>query len=322
MTTKSNVLALLEQARGESISGEDIGNTLQVSRNAVWKAIKQLRNEGYIIHAITNKGYTLDTSNDFLSMGELFPHLTSEIDKDNIHILDEVESTNKIAKEFVVTDPKHGKIILADSQTKGYGRFQRSFYSPAANGIYMSLILQRKQLSFEQPTIITFLSAIAVCDAIEELTDKRPVIKWINDIYLDKKKICGILTEATMDFESNTIDWIVVGMGINFKGESFPKELEKKAGSIFGKELPNITRSELIANIINKIFKYFKEYTVEQILDSYKQRLFIIDREIKVKEGKNIYQAIALDIDKEGKLLVKRLDNGLHVLVSAGEIEI
>ena len=320
MTTKQNILALLENSRGENISGEHIAQQLNLSRNAIWKAIKELRSDGYRIEAVTNKGYCLCKDNDILSVQGILPFLKNKNDfTDKIITHDSLQSTNNTAKEMAISGAEHGMVVIANSQEFGRGRYDRQFYSPPG-GIYMSIILHPERLSFVIPTLITVLAAVAVCEAVETLTKKSLCIKWVNDLYSNGKKVCGILTEAVTDFESGNIQWAVVGIGVNFntKEDDFPDDLRNIAGSILSNKNQTITRNQLIAEIINEIL-YYSACDREKILDKYKKRLMMLGKKILVVSTNDEYAATAVDIDDIGRLIVRTGNNEIRSL-SAGEI--
>lgn len=323
MSTKKYVLALLEENRGKSVSGEHIAEQLNVSRNAVWKAIKELEKEGYKIKAVTNKGYCLEEENDILSVQGMLPFLLRKDNARQIIIYDSLESTNKTAKEMAVSGVKQDTVIIAGYQTAGRGRFDRQFYSPPGCGIYMSFILRPEQLKFKTPTLITAFTAVVVCEAIETVSEKMPGIKWVNDVYIDQKKICGILTEAVTDFESGSMQWVVVGIGINFStpSEDFPEHLRQTVGSVFPEGRQTVTRNQLAAEIINRILDSENYYDSKEILNKYKSRLIMLGKKISVIEARETYNAIAIDIDDIGRLVVEK-ENGERKLISSGEISI
>jgi BirA family biotin operon repressor/biotin-[acetyl-CoA-carboxylase] ligase len=323
MRTKEKILALLESKRGQSISGEEIAAQLAISRTAVWKAIKELRINGYKIAAVTKKGYCLSEDNNILSMQGILPYLSQKELSDRIFVYDTLESTNKTAKEMAIAKAPHGTVILADSQTAGTGRYDRSFFSPPGQGIYMSFVLYPEQLGFTAPTLATSFAAVAVCEAMEAITDKKPKIKWVNDIFLDGKKICGILTEAVTDFESGGVQWIVVGIGINFSTspEAFPEELRQIAGAIFHEGDTPPTRNHLAAEIVNRIAPPANQYDEKTVLAKYKERLSMLVEDILVTQMGNTYTATAMDIDEIGRLIIKK-DSGEVLSLAAGEISV
>jgi len=319
MSTKKHILALLESNRGQSISGGHIAEQLNISRNAVWKAIKELEKDGYRIKAATNKGYCLCEDNDILSVQGIVPFLSQKETADKIFVYPSLESTNKTAKEMAISEAKHGTIIIADQQTAGKGRYGRNFHSPAAHGIYMSFILHPAQLGFDTPTMVTSFAAVAVCESIEAISEKTPQIKWVNDIFLDGKKICGILTEAVTDYESGNVEWVVVGIGINFSTPDFPEDLRQIAGAVFTGEHFPATRNHLAGEVINRLTA--NRCGKKEMMDKYKKRLMMLGKKILVIGAEQPYEALAVDIDDIGRLIVKK-DDGEILSLSSGEISI
>lgn len=190
MSLKQQLLTALEQHRDTFLSGQKLADALGVSRNAVWKAICALREEGYQIKAVTNAGYQLATNCDILSADGIRTHLAPTYQDIQIKVYANVDSTNDEAKRLLANGLKDKALIVANSQTHGKGRQGRSFYSPPGSGVYMSLILQPKA-DLSQAIATTTMAAVAVTEAIEETTTISPQIKWVNDVYVDGKKICG-----------------------------------------------------------------------------------------------------------------------------------
>ncbi len=325
MSTKNRILELLEQHRGESISGEHLAGILSISRNAVWKAVKELQKDGYNIVAVTNKGYCLSDENDIVSIPGIKPFLSekSQPYANKIHIYKSLESTNKIAKEMAVIGAEHGTVIISDCQTMGRGRYSRNFFSPSGGGLYMSIVLRPEVLHFESPTSVTAFAAVSVCEAIESISKKAPKIKWVNDIFIDGKKVCGILTEAVTDFESGGLDWVVLGIGINvyIRTEDFPGDLQYIATSIYPDEKMPGVRNKLSAEIINRILGFETLPNETEIFKKYKKRLMMLGKEITVIQNQMEYKAIAIDVDSFGHLIVKN-ENGEIITLSSGEIRI
>ena len=358
MNTKEGVLKILEENRGKVVSGEEIALRLNISRNAVWKAINGLKQEGHCIEAAANKGYNLASHSDILSLAGMVPFLDTHLEVEaKINVHQRVGSTNTLAKKMAVSDAGHdrlhGTVIIADEQTEGRGRHGRPFLSLPGHGIYMSLILNPKTLGFDTPTLVTSYTAVAVCEAIEALCGKYPKIKWVNDIFLgsddgawqDMKKICGISAEAVMDLESRMIQWVVVGIGINFTlpglAEMMP-ELVPIVGAIFEEGPPGITRNQLAAEIINRMLT--PKDSPSEMLEKYRRRMFILGKKVRVEQpgaggggdsvpisgtasyggagfAVNSYEVTALDIDEIGQLVVQN-DAGEITTLSAGEISI
>lgn len=324
MSTKNRVLELLEKQRGKSISGENLAEILGVSRNAVWKAVKELQKDGYNIAAVTNKGYCLSDENDILSAPGIKPFLSekSSAYAEKIKIYKSLESTNKTAKEMAVSGAEHGTVVIADSQTMGRGRYSRSFFSPSG-GLYMSVVLRPESLPFEKPLSVTAFAAVSVCEAIESISEIKPTIKWVNDIFIDGKKACGILTEAVTDIESGGLDWIVLGIGINvcISGEDFPEELRSTAISIFPDKKISGVRNKLAAEIINRLLGRETLPSEAEIYKKYKERLMMLGKEITVIQNNVEYKAVASDIDAAGHLIVKN-KNGEVITLYSGEIRL
>ncbi|MFV0503436.1 MAG: biotin--[acetyl-CoA-carboxylase] ligase [Lachnospirales bacterium] len=320
MSTKKLVLEILEKNRNKNISGEYIGQQLNLSRNSVWRSINTLRKEGYRIEGATNKGYKLMAENDIISLEGISPFLANQNSSD-IWVYKTIESTNKEAKLMAINNAPHGRVIISDEQTMGKGRFGRDFFSPSNSGIYMSFILRPDNMNVN-PTAITAYAAVKVCQVIENLCNLKPSIKWVNDIFLRGKKICGILTEAITDCESNSVSAIILGIGINVftKKEEFPEEIKEKSSSLYLDGTMAITRNQIIGEIINSILG---EDIPQQafIFEEYKKRLFILNQDITVIQGKNEFIAKALDVNKHGHLVVQIPEGEIKEILS-GEIRI
>ena len=325
MSTKNRILELLEQQRGESISGEHLAGVLGISRNAVWKAIKELQKDGYNIVAVTNKGYCLSAENDIISIPGIKPFLSerSQFYANKIQVHQSLESTNKTAKEMAVAGAEHGTIIISDCQTMGRGRYSRNFFSPSGGGLYMSIVLRPEAMHFKNPTSVTAFAAVSVCEAIESISTKVPRIKWVNDIFIDGKKVCGILTEAVTDFESGGLDWVVLGIGINVhtRTEDFPCDLQSIATSIYPDEKMSGVRNRLSAEIINRILGFETLPSETEIFEKYKKRLMVLGKKITVIQNQVEYKATAIDVDSVGHLVVKN-ESGERITLSSGEIRI
>lgn len=323
MSVKESVLKILEENRETSISGEELAKYLSVSRAAVWKAINALRGEGYNITAVTNRGYQLTKDNDLLSAEGIKIFLNPKYNENYIRVYKTIDSTNQEAKKFLMDDDiPHGTVLLSEEQTAGRGRFQRKFFSPSNNGIYMSVIL-RPNIELSKAIHITTSAAVSVCRAIENLTNKRPKIKWVNDIFLDEKKICGILTEASGNFESGRVENVVVGIGINFKTKEadFPDDIKDVAGSIFEGEEPNITRNQLVAEILNELLCMCDNLEDKSIMQEYKVLSFVLGKKVSFLKNNRLNKAKAVDISDEGALVVQ-YENGDLDYLNSGEISI
>lgn len=322
MTTKTKVLEFLENNKGHYISGSKIADKLDLSRNAIWKAIKQLQDEGHNITAVTNKGYCLNVDNKLISSQSISKYLKSDIF--DITVYDLVDSTNGELKVQAEAGADEGMVIIAEQQTKGRGRKGRSFYSPKNTGIYMSLLLRPKISAFESLSITT-CAAVAVARAIEINTDKEAKIKWVNDIFIDNKKVCGILTEASIDLETGGLKYAILGIGINVfnPSQGFPEDLEDISTSLFkDQEFPGERRSKLIADILEIFMTYYEHIEDKTFLEEYKRRSMILNKEVNViKDETSIEKATALDIDKNFRLKVEYEDGKIEYL-NSGEVSI
>ena len=322
MTTKNKVLSVLEKNKGKHISGSKIAEELNISRNSIWKAIKSLQDEGHKISAVTNKGYSLDLQNRLLSSQSISKHLKS--DMFDIKTYKTLESTNSLLKLDAEAEAPTGTIVISEEQTKGRGRMGRSFYSPGNTGIYMSILLRPKISAYESLSITT-CAAVAVAEAIEMNSNKKAEIKWVNDIFVDNKKVCGILTEASLDLENGGLRYAILGIGINVFAprKGFPDDIASTSTSIFQDEdCSGERRSKLIADILIIFFNYYKHIQEKAFLEEYKKRSLILNKEINIIRGKNtLEKAIALDIDEQFRLKVKK-ENGEIEYLNSGEVSI
>lgn len=293
------------------VSGEELAKKFGKSRAAVWKAIKSLINEGYEIDAVTNKGYKLIENGDIISASSIKKYLNDSIDVIYYPIVD---STNNTCKHLIA-DGKEGEfLIVAEQQSAGRGRQGKSFYSPSKTGVYFSLTLN-PLLPLQNAVTATTAASVAVCKAIEKTTDKKPKIKWVNDVYLDGKKICGILTEAITNFEEGIVNNVIIGIGININTLDFPDEVEN-AGCLGER----INRSLLIAEVCNELIKIAKG-DMKSFIDYYRSHSLVIGERIKFIKNGQITSATAIAIDETGGLEVE-LENGEHTILRSGEISI
>ncbi|WP_426349694.1 biotin--[acetyl-CoA-carboxylase] ligase [Alloiococcus sp. CFN-8] len=318
MSVKNQVLSELLRSNNY-ISGEQLAKELEVSRNAIWKAIKKLQEEGYKIEASGKKGYRLTEELNIISEPSIKQYIRGSFIPSTIEIHKEIPSTNARAKVLAEGGAPHGAIIISDSQSMGRGRLGRSFFSPAGTGIYMSIVL-RPELTSEEAPQLTSLAAVAVSEAIELLAKVPIKIKWVNDLFLNKKKICGILTEASLDFESGRINYIILGIGINVGRINFPEELKEIATSIENETSNTISKNQLIAEILNSLNRLLPEMKSGKYLEDVRKRSLVIGQSITVLKGSSTYTAKALAIDNKGALIVEG-PKGIETL-SSGEISI
>ena len=314
MAVKQELLKLLESSKGIYLSGEKIAESLGVSRAAVWKAINSLKSEGYEIESVTSRGYMLSAESDMLSEEGIKLHLKHEIP---LHYYHETDSTNKRCIALALEDAAHGTCAVADKQTAGRGRLGRSFYSPSSTGIYLSLVLH-PAFDISKAVLITVAASVAVARAIEKVCKVTPEIKWVNDIYIDGKKVCGILTEAVTDFESGQIKAVVPGIGINCSTTEFPEEIRDVAGCIPG----SFSRNELAAAVIDELLDIADNIEEREFIEYYRSHSLIIGKDINIlKAGKEPVPAHAEGIDENGGLIVSYAD-GSGETITTGEVSI
>lgn len=320
--TKEKLLELLEANRGVYFSGEDIAQKLLISRTAVWKAVKTLQNEGYAINAVTNKGYCLSEQTDILSVQGIQKYLRSEIIGMDISVLPTASSTNALVREKANGGAPEGYMVIANEQTSGRGRLGREFFSPHDTGIYMSLLLRPESYSAEQAVRITTIAAVAMCEAIEAVSDKEATIKWVNDIFVCEKKVCGILTEGSFSLESGLLDYAVLGIGVNMyqPKSGFPKELRSIAGSVF-QTRQNDAKNRLVSEFLNRFYAYYMAPCHSDYVEKYRSRSFVIGKQVVLMSANQSKSAVVLGIDDQCRLIVKYAD-GKEDCYSSGEISI
>lgn len=309
------------------MSGETLAQSLRVSRTAIWKAVSELKREGYPIEAGTNRGYVLSNESRLLSVQGMMPWLSRT--PADVIVCRSIDSTNNEAKRRVAAvgaaDIPFGTVIIAEEQTAGRGRRGRSFFSPAADSIYLSFIL-KPDANMEHSLFTTIAAAAAVSQSIEIVCgdDSQPQIKWVNDVFVDGKKVCGILTEAISDIESGEIESLILGIGININvpQNDFPKEIRATAGSV---GLPAHDRNRFTAVLIDRIFSVCGQISNRElrnaILEDYRRRSMMIGKSIRVIRGDREENAVALEIGDDGSLLVEYPD-GRREALRSGEVSI
>lgn len=317
MSTKSRLLELLEQNRGAYLSGNELAKMLDVSRTAVWKGMKSLQQEGYIITAVTNKGYLLEEDNNILS--EEAVRLWLKNADVMVEVWKEISSTNQRMKQLAVEKKfPHGSVVAAQLQTEGKGRKGRKFYSPKDSGLYLSILLYPRKTA-QKSLEITAVAAVAVCKAVENCCGVSLGIKWVNDLYLENKKVCGILTEAVTDFETGDIEFVVVGIGLNLYEPTggFPKELKEKAGAI----LPTgqkVDKNQLAGEIVNRLLAETEKAGIPQ---EYISRNIVPGKEIQIIFGESKREVIAKEILADGRLLAIN-EKGEEEIFSSGDVSV
>lgn len=320
---KREILTLLRR-REDYVSGQEICETLGVSRTAVWKCINGLKEEGYQVEAVQNKGYRLASSPDVLTEAEIGSLLTGGWAGQTVEAHERIRcSTNLRAKQLADAGAPHGTLVAADVQEGGKGRRGRSWLSsPPGTAIAMSLILRPSFAPVKAP-MLTLLAALAMRDGVEQLCGLRPAIKWPNDLALHGKKICGILTEMTL--EAEYIQSVVVGIGLNANQTGFPEELGEKATSLRLETGQPVHRAELVARSLKAFETYYEIFLKTEDLsglqETYNGSLAGLGGPVRVLASKGDWEGTSLGIDATGSLLVRR-PSGQVETVDAGEVSV
>lgn len=318
---KEEILRLLRSADGY-ISGQELCNRFGVSRTAVWKAINQLKEAGYEIEAQQNKGYRLMAAPDLMTEAEIKSLMHTDWVAKEVLYFDTIDSTNTKAQELAEKGYPSGTLVVADKQESGKGRRGRSWVSPSGTGIFMTLMI-KPDINPNNASMLTLLAALAVAKAITSVTGEEALIKWPNDIVVNGKKVCGILTEMNAQFDY--INHIVVGIGINVHNESFPEEISQMASSLMieagGKRFH---RAQIIAETMSYFEQYYDTFLKTQDLSAlvreYDELLVNRNKSVRVLDPKEPFDGKAMGITPKGELIVDTWES--RKLVSSGEVSV
>lgn len=318
---KEEILRLLRSADGY-ISGQELCNRFGVSRTAVWKAINQLKEAGYEIEAQQNKGYRLMAAPDLMTEAEIKSLMHTDWVAKEVLYFDTIDSTNTKAQELAEKGYPSGTLVVADKQDSGKGRRGRSWVSPSGTGIFMTLMI-KPDINPNNASMLTLVAALAVAKAITSVTGEEAMIKWPNDIVVNSKKVCGILTEMNAQFDY--INNIVVGIGINVHNESFPEEISQMASSLMieagGKRFH---RAQIIAETMLYFEQYYDTFLKTQDLSAlvreYDELLVNRNKSVRVLDPKEPFDGKAMGITPKGELIVDTWES--RKLVSSGEVSV
>ena len=318
---KEEILRLLRSADGY-ISGQELCNRFGVSRTAVWKAINQLKEAGYEIEAQQNKGYRLMAAPDLMTEAEIKSLMHTDWVAKEVLYFDTIDSTNTKAQELAEKGYPSGTLVVADKQESGKGRRGRSWVSPSGTGIFMTLMI-KPDINPNNASMLTLVAALAVAKAITSVTGEEALIKWPNDIVVNGKKVCGILTEMNAQFDY--INHIVVGIGINVHNESFPEEISQMASSLMieagGKRFH---RAQIIAETMSYFEQYYDTFLETQDLSAlvreYDELLVNRNKSVRVLDPKEPFDGKAMGITPKGELIVDTWES--RKLVSSGEVSV
>lgn len=321
---KNEILTMLREHCPDYVSGQALCEQFGVSRTAVWKAIKQLEKEGYVIEAVRNRGYRLAENMDVLNQAELDNHLHFKWIAGKKVYEAVTGSTNTDLKTMAEEGEPHGTLVVAGDQQAGKGRRGRSWQVPAEKTIAMSVLL-RPTFPADHASMITLLQAYAVALAVEDVCGVQTQIKWPNDVVVNGKKICGILTEMSISLEQKEIAYVIVGTGINVNIEEFPEELQKTATSLKLETGHEVSRVAIIERVLHYFEEAYDEFEKVQnlsfIKEVYEAHMANKDREVHVLDPQHPFDGVARGIDNQGELLVEKEDGTVEA-VYAGEVSV
>lgn len=318
---KTKILELMRDDQ-DYISGQELCERFGVSRTAVWKAVNQLKEEGYDIEAVRNKGYRLKSAPEVLSESELGSRIHTRWAGRNLQYLKETDSTNNDAKRCMEEGGEHGTLIVAERQTAGRGRRGRFWESPEGTAIYMTIGM-KPEFAPDKASMLTLVMALSVAEAIEEQSGLEADIKWPNDVVVNKRKVCGILTE--MILEAEYIRCVVTGVGINVNQPSMPEEIAQTATSLFIEKGDKVSRAALIESVMrhfeNNYDCFISSLDLSELKEAYEAKLANKDQLVRVLDPKGEYEGIARGIRCTGELIVE-LPDGIVREVYAGEVSV
>ncbi len=320
---RDDVLRTLEQNRGQLVSGGTLSRELGVSRTAVWKAIAALREMGFPIESVSGEGYRLAESSDALSEAGIVMELKTQTLARELCVLSTVDSTNTYLKQRAAQLPD-GYAVVADCQTAGRGRLGRSFHSPSGSGVYLSILLH-PTLPLARINSITVAAAVAMCEAIAETAGFTPDIKWVNDVLMHGKKLCGILTEASVEAETGLLSYAIVGVGVNVRAPEggLPEELRAIAGCLEDFSPHPVRRNALAASFFNHMescCQLIFSGDTGALIDRYRAFVHFLGQPVTVIQNGTQSVATAVAIDSNGHLVIEQ--DGARSTLLAGEISI
>lgn len=326
-TDKTDILALLRNSE-DYVSGQQLCDRFGVTRTAVWKVINQLKEEGYRIESVSSKGYRLLTGDeDILSQSEIASRLTTEWAGRKVYYFDVTGSTNTDAKRLGEEGDPHGTVVVADIQNAGKGRRGRQWQTLSGTALAFTILL-RPEFAPDKASMLTLVMALSVAQAVEEVSGVAATIKWPNDIVMNKKKICGMLTEMTMTPEMDEIQYVVIGAGINVNNgsaEEFQEEIRQTATSLKIEAGRQINRAGLLERVLVRFEEnygiFLETLDLSRLRETYQEHLQGVGKEVKVLDPAGEYTGISRGINDRGELIVEK-ENGESVLVYAGEVSV
>ena len=315
MLQSEELLQLLRTSE-RFLSGEKLSRKLGVTRAAIWKKIEQLRAEGYEIESVTRKGYRLRKTPDILTETEIRAHLAPGTFGASLTALQTVDSTNNEARRLAEKGAPHGCVVVSEEQTGGKGRLGRQWVSPPGSGIWFSVLLRPHALP-EEVTGVTLLSAVAVCRAIRKETGLDAKIKWPNDVVIGTKKVCGILTELSAEWER--VHYLIVGIGVNVNQAAFPPELSERATSLSLETDRPVERAVLLCAILEEFERLYDQYGVSSFPEEYRANCITVGRAVSLTRAGKTIKGFASGVRDDGALLIQTENEGT-IAATSGEV--
>ena len=316
MAIRDRIVSYLDEKKGSWVSGESLTKKLAVSRSTIDRHITQLKNDRYPIESSPKKGYLLQKTSDVLTPREIRAGLeTKALGKKEIVYFTEIDSTNLKAKDLAARGAPEGSLVLSEKQTKGRGRKARNWFSPSRDGIYLSLIL-RPTIAPREAPVITLLTAVAVAETLLSLTRLKIAIKWPNDILVSGKKLAGILTE--IGTQGDSIDYVVVGLGLNVNTPRFPEDIRDKATSMLIETGKRFSRVKVIREYLKwyeAYYEVFKHIGFEPVRKRWRELTNMIGQQITVETIDKRYSGEVQDIDKDGALIITDRTGKSHRII-------
>ena len=320
--TKQKLLNCLKQTPRQWISGQRISKQLGITRSAIWKHIKHLKDEGHIIASAPRKGYRLEKAADLMTAYDIQACLQTQVmGRPEVICLAQTDSTNLQAKSLAAQGAPEGTVVVAETQTSGRGRRGRTWFSPAGKSIYASIVLRPPMAPAQAPQI-TLMTAVAVVQALQNATGLKVEIKWPNDILIAHKKIAGILTEISTEMDA--IDYVVVGLGLNVNttDADMPSAIQSIATSVRMQSGRLFPRAQLLCEILQCFesrYKALKQEGFSPIMDQWRQMSDIIGQQVCVDMLAVHHTGIVENVDDDGVLILKD-DNGQRHRIFSGDV--
>lgn len=322
MTLTDQILMKLLNHQRQPISGEELANELNITRNTVWNHINDLKEQGYQLTSQPGKGYTLTHLKPSLDSTQLDYFLDGVFKSLHIEVLSTTPSTNNIAKTFQTKYPLQPALFVTPHQTQGRGRYGKSFVSNLEQGIYFTLVLPPFTNQLEEVTQYTLIAAVAVVEALKPWVSEPLWIKWVNDIFYNNKKVAGILCESVMNLENYEPQSIIIGIGINLLG-SFAKEdgLDAIAGTVFDQKLPfNFNMNQFVATIVKNIAHHHQTKDTTALIDQYDRYLLGKGQLVTYQQNNQCYTGVLKGVNHFGQLLIEQ--NSQIKTLLAGDVSL